>query len=166
VFPRDKIETYRALGGSSGLGYFPGMGGFISAMFAELGARRRRLRASLGDRGQAIVEFLVLGGLALGSLGLFLRPWMPAVAPWGFALPVVFIVGFFLIEARRQASIARGQDVAKTNASYDWFALLWSFGCALAGAAAFVIAFTSTPPAAPEEDWVPPRDAVVIEMDP
>lgn len=135
-------------------------------MFAELGARRRRLRASLGDRGQAIVEFLVLGGLVIGSLGLFLRPWMPAVAPWGFALPVVFIVGFFLIEARRQASIARGHHAEKTNASYDWFALLWSFGCALAGAAAFVIAFTSTPPAEPEEDWVPPPNAVVIEMDP
>ena len=167
------------------------------------------------------MEFLVLGGLVIGSLGLFLRPWMPAVAPWGFAIPLVFIVGVFLIEARRQIAVrtyrARGpeanvaedrleldallkklkredgfddEDLAKAKtkfdegasarwqartdnadtqialARYDRFALLWSFGCALAGAAAFVIAFTSAPPSAPEEDWVPPRNAVVIEMDP
>jgi hypothetical protein len=221
VFPRDKIETQRGLGGSAGLGYFPGMGGFISAMFAEIGARRRRLRASLGDRGQAIVEFLVLGGLVLGSLGLFLRPWMAAVAPWGFALPFVFLIGFCLIEARRQIAVRAykvrapqanaeedrieldallkklrredgydEEDLAKARATfesntnarwqvrseqadarvaaagYDRNVALWSFGCALAGAAAFVIAFTSPPPAQPEEDWTPPRDAVVIEMDP
>jgi hypothetical protein len=166
VFPGDKIETQGGLGGARGLGYLACMGGFLSAMFAEMGARRRRLRASLGDRGQAILEFLVLGGLVLGSLGLFLRPWMPGVAPWGFSIPVVFVVGFFLIEARRQASIARGQDAEKVNASYDWFALLWSFGCALAGAAAFVIAFTTEPPPGPEEEWIPPRDAVTIDMEP
>ena len=190
-------------------------------MFAELGARRRRLRASLGDRGQAITEFLVLGGLVIGSLGLFVRPGMAAIAPWGFALPVVFLIGFFLIEARRQIAVrvykARGpeanreedqvelrvllrklereegydsEDLAKASATfendralrwqaridnadervavagYDWYALLWSFGCALAGAAAFVIAFTSTPAAGPAEEWRPPADAVTIDMAP
>lgn len=141
------------------------MGDFFSAMFAEMGARRRRLRASLGDRGQAITEFLVLGGLAVGSLGLFLRPYMPGVAPWGFALPFVFVIGFLLLEARRQASIARGGDAAKVNTNYDWATLLWSFGCALAGAAAFVIAFSSAPPA-PEEEWAPPESAVSVDMSP
>lgn len=221
MFPGDKIETQGGLGGARGLGYLAYMGGFLSAMFAEMGARRRRLRASLGDRGQAILEFLVLGGLVLGSLGLFLRPWMPGVAPWGFAIPVVFVVGFFLIEARRQIAVraykARGpeakiaedrvelevllkklqreegfddEDLAEARtkfeqntsarwqarlenadaqvaaAGYDWFALLWSFGCALAGAAAFVIAFTTEPPPGPEEEWIPPRDAVTIDMEP
>ncbi|MBN8606202.1 MAG: hypothetical protein J0L81_04730 [Caulobacterales bacterium] len=142
------------------------MNAFFAAMFAEMGARRRRLRASLGDRGQALVEFLVLGGLALGSLGLLLRPWMAGVSPWGFAIPVVFVIGFFLIDARRQAQLGQAEDAAKVNGGYDWVALLWSFGCALAGAAAFVIAFTSEPPStAPEEDWAPPPSAVDIEMD-
>lgn len=189
-------------------------------MFAEIGARRRRLRASLGDRGQAITEFLVLGGLVIGSLGLFLRPGMAAIAPWGFALPIVFLLGVLLIEARRQIAVraykARepeanveedraelralleklrredgydDEDLAKTTATfeanravrwqtrleqadariaaagYDWYALLWSFGCALAGAAAFVIAFTSAP-GSPEEEWRPPADAVTIDMAP
>jgi len=82
------------------------MGSFFSSLFAEMGARRRRLRAALGDRGQAISEFLVLSGLLTGSLGLFLRPWMPAAAPWGFWVPLAFIGGYLLIEARRQAAAA------------------------------------------------------------
>lgn len=131
-------------------------------MFEEMGARRRRLRASLGDRGQALVEFLVLGGLALGSLGLFVRPWMAAAAPWGFFLPVVFLVGYGLIEARRQIAQARSADAQKTSAGYDWTVLLWSFGCALAGAAAFVIAWS----AKPAEEWTPPENTPNVEIVP
>jgi hypothetical protein len=142
------------------------MAGFVSNLFAEMGARRRRLRAALGDRGQAIAEFLVMGGLLLGSLGLFVREWMPAAAPWGFALPFVFLIGYVLIEARRQAALRTG-EAERVSQSYDWTALLWSFGCALAGAAAFVIAFSSEPPAPPEEDiWTPPENAVSVDMPP
>ena len=137
------------------------MSNFFSALFSEMGARRRRLRESFGDRGQALVEFLVLGGLLIGSLGLLVRPWMAGAAPWGFALPFVFLAGFLLIEARRQASLARGSDTEKVRAGYDWGALLWSFGCALLGAAAFAIAWGSAPPKPPEEPiWQPPAEAV------
>ena len=135
-------------------------------MFAEMGARRRRLRASLGDRGQGIAEFLILAGLGVGSLGLFVRDWMPGAAPWGFAVPVVFLIGYGLIEHRRQAANTReGADVAKVGASYDWIALLWSFGCALAGAAAFVIAWSAEPPPAPES-WTPPESSVPVDISP
>jgi len=143
------------------------MGGFFSSLFDEMGARRRRLRAALGDRGQALVEFLVLGGIALGSAGLFVREWMVAAAPWGFAIPAVFVIGFLLIEARRQASLARGAEGERVSPSYDWIVLLWSFGCALAGAAAFVIALTSEPPALPgEEIWTPPESSVPVDISP
>jgi hypothetical protein len=141
---------------------------FFSSMFAEIGARRRRLRAALGDRGQGIAEFLVLAGLGVGSLGLFVREWMPGAAPWGFAIPFLFLIGYFLIDYRRQAALARdGADTAKVGASYDWIALLWSFGCALAGAAAFVIAWSAQPPAAPPEDvWTPPETSVPVDISP
>lgn len=143
------------------------MASFFSSMFAEMGARRRRLRVAFGDRGQALTEFLVLGGLLVGSLGLFVRAWMPTAAPWGFALPFVFLIGYFLIEARRQAAIARGADEQKTSQSYDWATLLWSFSCALAGAAAFVIAWTAEPPAPPQtEDWAPPENSVSVDISP
>jgi hypothetical protein len=144
------------------------MAEFLSSMFTEMGARRRRLRAALGDRGQAIAEFLVLGGLMLGSVGLFVRAWMPAAAPWGFALPFIFLVGYVLIDYRRQAALAReGADAAKVGASYDWIALLWSFGCALAGAAAFAIAWSAEPPPAPDENvWTPPETSVPVDISP
>lgn len=136
-------------------------------MFGEMGARRRRLRVALGDRGQALVEFLVLAGLALGSLGLFARDWMAAAAPWGFAIPFVFAIGYLLIEARRQAAVAPDADNAGAQVSYDWAALLWSFGCALVGAAAFVIAWSAEPPAPPaEEIWTPPESSVRVDISP
>jgi hypothetical protein len=143
------------------------MGAFLSSMFAEMGARRRRLRAWFGDRGQALTEFLVLGGLAVGSLGLFVRPWMPAAAPWGFWLPPIFLAGYLLIEARRQAALARGGEPERLSSGYDWVALLWSFACALAGAAAFVIAWTAAPPQpADANDWTPPESAVSVDISP
>jgi hypothetical protein len=144
------------------------MADFLSSMFGEMGARRRRLRAALGDRGQGIAEFLVLAGLGVGSLGLFVREWMPGAAPWGFAVPVVFVIGYALIDFRRQGALAReGADGAKVGASYDWIALLWSFGCALAGAAAFVIAWSAEPPAPVDPNaWTPPETSVPVDISP
>lgn len=140
--------------------------GFFTSMFAEMGARRKRLRSALGDRGQGLVEFAVLGGLLIGSLGLFVREWMPASTPWGFAVPLVFVIGYVLIEARRQASHAAGGDEAKTSQRYDWTVLLWSFGCALVGAAAFVIAWSDAPPPPEPEFWTPPESSVPVEIQP
>lgn len=144
------------------------MGDFFSALSSEMGARRRRLRAALGDRGSSIAEFLVLAGLMIGSLGLFVRAWMPAAAPWGFAVPVVFVIGFLLIDARRQsANAVDGADSAKISARNDWVVLLWSLGCALAGAAAFAVAWSAEPPPPPEEDfWTPPETSVPIDIAP
>jgi len=193
------------------------MGGFFASLFEEMGARRKRLRKAIGDRGQALTEFLVLAGLGLGSLGLFVRDWMAAVTPWGFWLPLVFVVGYFAIDARRQASVRAyraelpqlnsaldeqervallagirsdpdfgGEDVAEAeerfvaateerhqgrydnaNATvarrYDWYVLAWSSVCALAGAAAFVIAMSSEPQ---PENWTPPDSAVSVDISP
>lgn len=197
------------------------MAGFFTNLFDELGERRRRLRKSLGDRGQALASFAILAGLMLGSLGLYLRPWMIDVAAWGFAVPVVFLVGYLLIEWRRQIAVQQykarlpalnaemdAQELAslrqamredpdfdpedvveveerfradaqrrasermdQANATvaasgYDWTARLFAFACALAGAAAFVIAFTSEPPAPQIEEWTPPDSAVSVDISP
>ncbi|MGD9978997.1 MAG: hypothetical protein AB7H66_12270 [Hyphomonadaceae bacterium] len=134
-------------------------------MFDELGERRRRLRLSLGDRGQALASFAILAGLMLGSIGLFIRPWMADVAPWGFAVPLIFAVGYVAIDWRRQAALEQGGDAEKVAANYDWTARLFSFACALAGAAAFVIALTSEPVEQIEE-WTPPESAVSVDISP
>lgn len=141
------------------------MAGFLTNLFDELGERRRRLRLSLGDRGQALASFAILAGLALGSLGLFLRPWMAGVAPWGFAVPIVFLIGYVIIDWRRQAALAQGGDAGKVASTHDWAARLFSLACALAGAAAFVIALTSEPVEQIEE-WTPPESAVSVDISP
>jgi hypothetical protein len=135
-------------------------------MLSEIGARRRRLRAAFGDRAQAFTEFLALAGLAIGSIGLVVRDGMVRTAPWGLALPFVFVIGYLAIEARRQAQVRAGADEAKTSSAYDWIVLLWSFGCALLGAAAFILAWTAHPHVAPHEDWQPPREAVDVDIAP
>jgi hypothetical protein len=142
------------------------MSSFFSAMFNEMGARRRRLRGALGDRGQALVEFLVLGGLLLGSLGLFVRPWMAAVTPWGFVLPFVFLAGYLLIETRRQRAAAQAEDADAVRRQYDWGVLLWSLACTLLGVAAFVIAWSAEPPSDEEDIWTPPESSVSVEISP
>lgn len=142
------------------------MAGFFTNLFDELGERRRRLRKSLGDRGQALASFAVLAGLMLGSLGLFLRPWMIDVAAWGFGVPVVFVIGYLLIDWRRQVDVARGGEAEALATKYDWTARLFSFACALAGGAAFVLAFTSEPPPPQIEEWTPPESAVSVDISP
>jgi hypothetical protein len=124
------------------------------------------LRKSLGDRGQALASFAILAGLVLGSAGLYLRPWMIGVSAWGFAVPAVFVIGYLLIEVRRQADIARAGVSDAIVARYDWTARLFSLACALAGAAAFVIAFSSEPPAPQIEEWAPPENAVSVDISP
>lgn len=131
-------------------------------MLSEIPARRRRMRGFFGDRAHSLTEFLIMGGVVVGSLGLFVRPWMPAAAPWGFALPFVFLAGHLIIEWRRQAAAASrsaGEDEDESHAG-DWIAFLWSFACAAAGAAAFTIAWGAQPAPIEEEIWTPPTGAV------
>lgn len=139
------------------------MNGFFGSMFTEIPARRRRMRGFFGDRGHSLAEFLVMGGVVIGSLGLLVRPWMAPAAPWGFALPFVFVAGHLLIEWRRQGAPppapAEGEDDEGGNAG-DWIAFLWSLACAVAGAAAFVIAWGAQPAPAEEEVWTPPTGSV------
>ena len=145
---------------------------FSSALFAEFAARRRRLRAALGERGQSLIEMAILGGLVLGSLGLFILPWMARQAPWGLAVPFVFVLGYGLLDWRRQQAltVAAPETAARVTRRHDIGALLLSLACAGAGAAAFVTGFNappgSAPPAPVEETWQPPPDALELEIAP
>lgn len=149
------------------------MNGFWSSLFAEIGPRRRRMREVLGDWGEGLSGFLLFAGLLVGSLGLFAQPWMLGAAPWGLAMPFVWAGGYLLLDWRRQAAFAAAspRDEAETledvqnrvRRSYDWGALLWGFACALAGAAAFTIAWGAKPE---PPVWTPPPDAVSVDISP
>lgn len=144
--------------------------GFLSSLFAELGKRRGRIRKWMGDRPEAILEFSLLSGFSLGTLGLYLKPGMAALAPWGFAALPVGVVGYIVIDWRRQAELAAGADVEKTARLYDIASVFWGLACAGLGAAAFLIALTSwapAPPPAPPPDapeWTPPPSAIPSDL--
>jgi|CXWL01.1.fsa_nt_gi hypothetical protein len=141
------------------------MTGFFSAMLSEIAARRRRMRKFFGDRSHSVSEFLLMGGVVIGSLGLLVRPWMPPAAPWGFALPFLLVLGHLALEWRRQRQPAidpalyadRDDDEGHPG---DWIPFLWSLACAVGGAAAFVIAWSAQPAPVEEEVWTPPVGSV------
>ena len=145
---------------------------FVSALFAEFAARRRRLRAAAGERGQSLIEMAILGGLVLGSFGLFILPWMARAAPWGLAVPVIFMLGYGALDWRRQQALttATPEAAPRVMRRHDIAALLFSLACAGAGAAAFVTGFNAPPRTAPpppvEEVWQPPPDALELEIAP
>ncbi len=131
------------------------------------------MREALGDWGEGLSGFVLLGGMVVGSLGLFARPWMLGIAPWGLAMPFVWAAGYGLIDWRRQAALARAQtsvhevgnlDAANEQISrtYDWLALLWGLACAIAGVAAFMMSWTEPEP----PPWEPPAGTVSVDIAP
>ena len=59
-------------------------------------------------------------------------------------MPVVFVIGYLLIEWRRQADVERGGEAEALATRYDWTARLFALACALAGCAAFLVSRSST----------------------
>lgn len=142
------------------------MANFFEAFINEALARRRRIASTLGPLAQGLFDLALLGGVVLGSLGLFAYPWMLWAAPWGFALPFAYAIGHGLLDARRQAALVRGEDPEKVRERGDFAAVLWGLACASAGVATFVYAYLQEPPPpppAPVEEWSPPES--VIELD-
>ena len=133
-----------------------------------MGARRRRLRESLGDRGQALASFCVLGGLGSRLARAFLRAWMPAAAPWGFAVPFVFVIGYLLIDWRRQAALARGGDAAKACARPTIGSRLLLVVRVRARGRCRVRDRLERRTAAPpqDEEWTPPESSVSVDISP
>jgi hypothetical protein len=142
------------------------MAHYFEAFINEALARRRRIASTIGPLAQGWFDLALLGGVVIGSVGLFAYPWMPWAAPWGFALPFACAIGHGLLDARRQTALARGDDSEKVQERGDFAAVLWGLGCASAGVVTFAYAYLqepAPPPPAPTEEWAPPDS--VIELD-
>lgn len=139
--------------------------GYFAALFSELGARRRRLRGALGDRGQSLFEFGVLSAFALGSFGLALSHWPAARAlAWGAVAPLLFVTGYALLDLRRQRADGAAESARK---GHDWVALGWTLCCAGLAIALFAWAMSYAPPQPAEaQGWQPPEDTVTLDMAP
>jgi hypothetical protein len=135
---------------------------FLTQFVEEAIRRRQRIASAISGRGQIALDIVFIGGLFLGTIGMLVRPWMAATAPWGFlALPAA-LAGHLLLDARRQAALRRDQDEIRVRKRADRMAVAWSAFCALIGASAFFYAWPEPPPtlepAGEEEMWVPPKD--------
>lgn len=142
------------------------MANFFEAFINEALARRRRIASTIGPLAQGLFDLALLGGVVIGSIGLFAYPWMPWAAPWGFVLPFAYAIGHGLLDARRQAALARGEEDEKVKERGDLAAVTWGLACASAGVATFVYAYLqepAPPPPPPAEEWAPPES--VIELD-
>jgi protein-S-isoprenylcysteine O-methyltransferase Ste14 len=140
---------------------------FFAALGAEFAARRRRLRKALGDRGQGLFELFVLGGLLLGSVGLFYQPWMLPAAAWGLAAPALFVALYVLLDVRRQRALAAADDPERVRKRGDWAALAATLACVLLGYAAFAVGVMADPRPRPERPgWQPPPDAIDTTIHP
>jgi len=139
---------------------------FWTNLFTELGARRKRLREAIGDRGQSLFELALLSALILGTLGLFYQPWMAAAAPWGFALPALLPLGYVALDVRRQRPLPEGADADAARKTHDRLVLIWCSLIVIAGIGAFAYALAAEPPAPPTPDpgWQPPEDAVAVDI--
>jgi hypothetical protein len=146
------------------------MSSFFETFIHEALARRRRIATTVGPLAQGIFDLALLAGVVLGSLGLFMRPWMAAAAPWGFGLPVVALAGHFLLEARRQQSERLGLDPDTVKERGDLFAVLFSLACAAIGFATFAYAYSQqpapppAPPPQPAEVWTPPENVIDLDI--
>ncbi|MGE3143437.1 MAG: hypothetical protein AB7L65_08960 [Hyphomonadaceae bacterium] len=137
---------------------------FFSALLDETAARRKRLRQALGDRGQSLFEFALLTGLVIGAGSFYLRDWLAAYAPLTLLLPFAFVLGYGLIEARRQSEFKAGAAEESVRKRYDLAALAWAILCGGLGLGLLCYAMTAKPPPAPATGWEPPRGTVATEL--
>lgn len=148
------------------------MTGFLDSFLDEALARRRRIATTIGPRMQSLFDLLILGGVALGSGGLFLRYWMLPAAPWGLALPVIFVAGHLWLDWRRQnapTSNLSKDEAEEARQRTDLYAVGFGVVCAVIGAFTFFYAWGQEPPGqyeppAQAEEWTPPPDVLESEI--
>ena len=108
---------------------------FFSSLFAELAARRARLRAAFGDPAGTWIEFAFLSGIVMGVIAAVLmdepRGWGPLIA---------LIPGYLLLDLTRQQALARGANEEAVRKRQDRLVFALFAALALIGAAFCVYA--------------------------
>lgn len=123
--------------------------GFLAAWGAELTAQRMQLRKRLNESRASLIEFGLLTCLLLGSLGLVVPERGFAVAPWGVAIPFVYLAAMLVVEVLRQRAVKAPEDVLRMRRGYGRITGAIGFLSAAAGLATFIHAVTwgqSLPP--------------------
>jgi hypothetical protein len=129
--------------------------GFWGTWGAELTAQRMNLRKRLNESRASLIEFGLLGCLILGSVGLLVPERGFAVAPWGVAIPFVYMVGMIVAELIRQRALKTPEDGLRMRRGYGRVTGAIGLVCAAAGMATFIHALTHGQPVPPPEIAVP-----------
>ena len=122
---------------------------FWTSLGEELGERRRRMRRALQPWRAGLIEFLFLTGFILGFgapivHGAAALPWWTGLLP-----PLIFLVGYALVDLGRQRAIAAGaaEEEARKRAFAPTLAV--TIIAPLLGALVYLAPIWARPPAPP-----------------
>lgn len=119
---------------------------FLSSAAEEMAARRLRLHKRFKPFVAGLIEFAILAGFVLGIAAVFLGRWYGVLPLFAFA------IGSFLLERRRQSTLAAGQGEEILRARYDRLTLAMTAALAVLSIWVFVGAMR----AKDAEGWAPP----------
>ncbi|MDX2234580.1 MAG: hypothetical protein NW200_08785 [Hyphomonadaceae bacterium] len=122
------------------------MAGFFAQVGTEFLARRRRLRLAIEDRRASLLEFALLAGLVLGATSGGFGPKGFIGGVYGPFLPVLAVIGYFVLDAQRQRALAAGQPAPDVTAAFDRRVLWFIAAVAAIGYATFVWATLAPAP--------------------
>jgi hypothetical protein len=121
---------------------------FLSAAVEELGARRKRLQLYFKPFFGGLIEFALFSGFVLGAAAAFLGRW------YGLLPLAAFVIGYGLLEQRRQRVLAAGAGEDVVRPRYDRLILAMTAALAALGVWAFAgalhakdaVGWTAPPP--------------------
>jgi hypothetical protein len=137
---------------------------FFGTWISELGRQRMNLRKRLNESRASLIEFGLLTCLMLGSIGLLVPERGFAAAPWGVAIPIMYLAAMAVVEIVRQRAIKQPEDVVRMRRGYGRVTGLIGFLSAAAGMATFVHAIIHGQPLSPPDAPVPEDLRRAIEI--
>lgn len=128
---------------------------FFSTWASELFAQRMNLRRRLNENRATLIEFGVFMCMILGSAGLIVPKRGFEVAPWGVAIPALYLVAMLGAELIRQSALRKGGEAVAMRRGYGRVTGAIGLFCAAAGLATFIHAVTHGQPLPPPDPIVP-----------
>jgi hypothetical protein len=127
----------------------------VEDLLDELAARRRRMAKRFSPLLGGLLEFFLLGGLVLGVAAAFLG------MPWGVLPLIGWVVGYVILDRRRQAALAAGGASETVQRASDPLALGLTLGLAALGFWVFVSAMSVKD----REGWTKPAEELPPVLD-
>jgi prolipoprotein diacylglyceryltransferase len=129
----------------------------LNEAFEEFLARRQRMQKHFKPFFGGLLEFAFFGGLVVGVMAAFLGRWY-GVLPF-----LAFLIGYGLLERRRQAALTAGQGEEVVRRQYDRLTFAMTAALAILG----LWVFSGALRAKDAEGWVdrsPPPKTINLDL--